>query len=53
MRAHISRYQKDSILVKNRFKNLVKFHIAYPSVDCDSDHNLIMMECELRYKKPY
>lgn len=40
------------ILVKNRFKNQVKFCKAYLSTDCNSDHNLVIAKCELRYKKP-
>jgi len=51
MPGDIARYQVDYILVKNRFKNQVKFYKAYPSAYCDSDHNFVMMKCELRYKK--
>jgi len=51
MPGDIARYQIDYILVKNRFKNQVKFSKSYPSADCDSDHNLLAMKCELRYKK--
>lgn len=39
-------------MVKNRFKNQVKFCKTYPSADCDSDHNIVIAKCELRYKKP-
>jgi len=39
-------------MVKTRFKNQVKFYKAYPGADCDNNHNLVMMKCELRYKKP-
>lgn len=52
MPGDIARYQIDYILVKNRFKNQVKFCKTYPSTDCESDHNLIIAKCELRYKKP-
>lgn len=38
--------------MKNRFKNQDKFCKAYPSADCNSDHNLVIAKCELRYKKP-
>ncbi|XP_050059858.1 craniofacial development protein 2-like [Aphis gossypii] len=48
----IARYQIDYILVKNRFKNQVTFCKAYLSADCDSDHNLVIAKCELRYTKP-
>jgi len=37
---------------KNRFKNQVEFCKTYPSADCDSDHNITIAKCELRYKKP-
>jgi exonuclease III len=47
-----ARYQIDYILVKNRFKNQVKFGKTYPSADCDSDHNIVIVKCEFRYKKP-
>ncbi|XP_060882053.1 craniofacial development protein 2-like [Metopolophium dirhodum] len=52
MPGDIARYQIDYILVKNRFKNQVKFCKTYPSADCDSDHNIVIAKCELRYKKP-
>ncbi|CAI6371778.1 unnamed protein product [Macrosiphum euphorbiae] len=52
MSGDIARYQIDYILVKNRFKNQVKFCKAYPSADCDSDHNLVIAKFELRHKKP-
>lgn len=53
MHANISRYLIDCILVKNRFKKPFKICKAYPNADCDNDHNLIMVEYELRYKKSY
>lgn len=51
MPGDIFRYQIDCILVKNRFKNPVKFCKAFPSADCESDHNAVMME--FQYIKPY
>ncbi|KAL4152963.1 hypothetical protein QTP88_000796 [Uroleucon formosanum] len=52
MPGDIARYQIDYILLKNRFKKQVKFCKTYPSADCDSDHNIVIAKCELRYKKP-
>lgn len=38
-------------MVKNRFKNQVKNNKSYPGADIGSDHNLVMMKCELKFKK--
>lgn len=38
-------------MVKNRFKNQVKNSKSYPGADIGSDHNLVMMKCELKFKK--
>ena len=46
------RYQLDYILVKSRYRNSVKDSRAYPGADVKSDHNLVMMKCRLRFKKP-
>lgn len=50
MPGDIGRFQIDFILVKKRFKNQVKNCKAYPGADADSDHNLVMMKCNLKYK---
>lgn len=47
----MARYQIDYILVKNRFKNQVKFIKSYPNADCDCDHNLLATKCELIRKE--
>ncbi|KAI5711321.1 hypothetical protein M8J75_016072 [Diaphorina citri] len=47
----IRRAQIDYILVKERFKNQVKNCRSYPGADIGSDHNLVMMNAELKYKK--
>ena len=51
MPGDINRYQIDYIMVKNRFKNQVKESRSYPGADIDSDHNLVMMKCELKFKR--
>ena len=47
----INRYQIDFILVKERFRNQVKDCKCFPGADIDSDHNLVVMKCELKFKK--
>lgn len=47
----INRYQIDYIMVKNRLKNQIKESRSYPGADIDSDHNLVMMKCELKFKR--
>ncbi|XP_060873900.1 craniofacial development protein 2-like [Metopolophium dirhodum] len=44
-------YQIDYIITKQRFKNQIKQCKTYPGADIDSDHNLIIMETNLKYKK--
>ncbi|XP_025406587.1 craniofacial development protein 2-like [Sipha flava] len=51
MPGDVGRYQIDFIMVKNRFKNQVKDSRSYPGADIDSDHNLVMMKCNLNFKK--
>lgn len=51
MPGDINRYQIDYIMVKNRFKNQVKESRSYPEADIDSDHNLVMMKRELKFKR--
>ena len=38
-------------MVENRFTNQVKESRSYPGADIDSDHNLVMMKCELKFKR--
>ena len=45
------RFQIDYILVKQRFRNQTKDCKSYPGADIDSDHNLVMMKCHLKFKK--
>jgi len=45
------RNQIDYILVKSRYQNQVLKSIAYAGADIDSDHNLLMMTCKLKWKK--
>uniref|UniRef100_A0A8D8XEA4 Craniofacial development protein 2 n=1 Tax=Cacopsylla melanoneura TaxID=428564 RepID=A0A8D8XEA4_9HEMI len=47
----VRRAQIDYIMVRERFKNQVKNSRSYPSADIESDHNLVIMHCELKYKK--
>lgn len=47
----IRRAQLDYILVRGRYKNQVKDSRSYPGADIESDHNLVMMKCTLRFKK--
>lgn len=45
------RYQLDYILVRQRYGNSVKNSRGYPGADIDSDHNLVMMNAEIKLKK--
>jgi exonuclease III len=47
----INRYQIDYIMVKNRFKKQVKESRSYPGEDINSDHNLVIMKCNLKFKR--
>lgn len=38
-------------MTKQRFKNQIKQCKTYPGADIDSDHNLVIMETQLKYKK--
>jgi len=51
MPGDVGRYQIDYILVKKRFRNQVKESRSYPGADIDSDHNLLMMKSNLKFKK--
>ena len=44
------RFQIDYILVRHRYRNAVKNSKAYPGAVADSDHNLVLMENELKLK---
>jgi len=46
----INRYQIDYIMVKQRFRNQVKNCKTFPGADIDSDHNLVVMKCNLKLK---
>ena len=43
--------QRDYIMVRERYKNSVKNAMAYPGADCNSDHNLVVMQAKLRLKR--
>jgi hypothetical protein len=44
------RHQIDYVLVKQRFRNQVKICKTYPEADTDSDHNMVLMKCNLKFK---
>lgn len=46
----LGRYQIHFIIVKNRFKNQIKDSRSYPEADTDSEHNLVMIRCNLTFK---
>ena len=46
-----TRNQIDYILINQRFRNAVKSCKAYPSADCNSDHNLLMATIFCKMKK--
>ena len=45
------RYQLDYIMVRRRFRNSVINAHSFPGADADSDHNLVVMKCRLKFKK--
>jgi len=47
----IRRAQIDYILVRGRYKNQVKDSKSCPGADINSDHNLVLMHCELKFKR--
>ncbi|KAL4141626.1 hypothetical protein QTP88_004234 [Uroleucon formosanum] len=51
MPGDIGRYQIDYIIVRKRFRNQVHRCKTYPGADVNSDHNLLMMKCNVVYKK--
>lgn len=46
-----NRYQIDYILVRNRYRNSIKNSQSYPGADVNSDHNLVAVKSELKWKK--
>lgn len=44
----MERNQIDYILVKHRYRNAEKNSRAYPEGNTDADHNLVLMENEIR-----
>jgi len=51
MPGDIVRYQIDYILVRKRFRNQIHRYKTYPGADADSDHNLLMMKCNVVFNK--
>lgn len=51
MPGNIGRYQIDYIIVRKRFRNQVHRCKTYPGADVNSDHNLLIMKCNVVYKK--
>ena len=45
------RFQLDYIAVRQRYRNSVKNARSYPGADIDSDHNLVMMNVNIRLKR--
>jgi endonuclease/exonuclease/phosphatase family metal-dependent hydrolase len=45
------RHQIDYILVRQRYRNAVKNAGSYPGADIDSDHNLVVMNMQVKLKK--
>ncbi|XP_067004726.2 craniofacial development protein 2-like, partial [Anabrus simplex] len=45
------RSQIDLIMIRQRFKNRVLDCKTFPGADVDSDHNLLVMKCHLKFKK--
>ena len=46
-----SENQIDYRLISQRYRNSIKNAKGRPSVDCGSDHNLVMAKLELKMKK--
>jgi len=51
MPKYIARYQIDYILVRKRFRNQIHRCKTYPEADAGSDHNLLMMKCDVVFKR--
>jgi len=46
-----SRQQIDYILVKKKFRNLIRSSHLYPGNQIDSDHIVVKAKCNIRFKK--
>jgi hypothetical protein len=44
------RYQLDYILIRQRYRNGVKNSKTYPGADADTDHNLVAMKLNVKFK---
>jgi len=51
MTGDIGRYQIHHIMAKKRFRNQVKNCRSYAGANIDSNHNLVMMKGNLKFKK--
>jgi hypothetical protein len=51
MPGDIRRYRIDYIVVRKRFRNRIHRCKTYPGLDVNSDHNLLMIKCNVGYKK--
>lgn len=49
----IGRYQIDYILEKLKYRNQIRSSYAYPGYNIDSDHNLVMAKCNVKFKKRF
>lgn len=47
----IYRFQIDFILVKKIYRNQIKSTHSYPGFDIDSDHNLVLAKCNIKFKR--
>ncbi|KAL4100956.1 hypothetical protein QTP88_020980 [Uroleucon formosanum] len=46
-----SRHQIDYILVKKKYRNQIRYSHSYPGNQIDSDHILVKVKCNIRFKK--
>lgn len=46
-----SRYQIDFMILKIKFRNQIKSNNVYSGYDIDSDHNIVMAKCNIKFKK--
>lgn len=46
----IGRFQIDFILVKQKYRNQVKFSLSYSGCDINNDHNLVIAKCNIIFK---
>lgn len=47
----LGRHQIDYIMVKKGFRNLVKSSTSYPGVNINSDHNIVVIKYNLKFKR--